>query len=226
MTSNGPCKCLFIPKLFNNLICINDCSYILLRQRHNWISLRWDLLYLTIKYNLIHKESGGCLYEETVATAFVRFTAGFTVRGCGKAFQSTLIPQGEVAKMQYDLLLLASAIMVGVVLVVTIIFLYVIVRFRQKERSGRLYSRASWRESQARNYMDSYSDYSFTNLSCSNSYIYIQTCWCKCDGEKNIDKDTIVVDVTANLYWWEFSYKSEKIVTSQDLVIPTGKKCI
>ena len=31
--------CLF-PKLFNNLICINDCSYILLRQRHNWISLR------------------------------------------------------------------------------------------------------------------------------------------------------------------------------------------
>lgn len=47
--------------------------------------------------------------------------------GCGKAFQSTLIPQGEVAKMQYDLLLLASAIMVGVVLVVTIIFLYVIV---------------------------------------------------------------------------------------------------
>ncbi|MEC2507696.1 cytochrome b, partial [Bacillus cereus] len=35
--------------------------------------------------------------------------------GCGKAFQSTLIPQGEVAKMQYDLLLLASAIMVGVV---------------------------------------------------------------------------------------------------------------
>ena len=44
--------------------------------------------------------------------------------------------------------------------------------------------------------------------------------------KKNIDKDTIVVDVTANLYWWEFSYKSEKIVTSQDLVIPTGKKCI
>lgn len=35
--------------------------------------------------------------------------------------------------MQYDLLLLASAIMVGVVLVVTIIFLYVIVRFRQKK---------------------------------------------------------------------------------------------
>ena len=40
--------------------------------------------------------------------------------------------------------------------------------------------------------------------------------------KKNIDKDTIVVDVTANLYWWEFSYKS-KIVTSQDLVIPQVK---
>ena len=44
--------------------------------------------------------------------------------------------------------------------------------------------------------------------------------------KKNIDKDTIVVDVTANLYWWEFSYKSEKIVTSQDLVIPQVRKCI
>ena len=45
--------------------------------------------------------------------------------------------------MQYDLLLLASAIMVGVVLVVTIIFLYVMCAFPTKERSGRLYSRAS-----------------------------------------------------------------------------------
>lgn len=97
----------------------------------DFFTLRFTLLNYKVQSNSQGK--WGCLYEETVATAFVRFTAGFTVRGCGKAFQSTLIPQGEVAKMQYDLLLLASAIMVGVVLVVTIIFLYVIVRFRQRK---------------------------------------------------------------------------------------------
>ena len=45
--------------------------------------------------------------------------------------------------MQYDLLLLASAIMVGVVLVVTIIFFICNCAFPTKERSGRLYSGAS-----------------------------------------------------------------------------------
>ena len=121
--------------------------------------------------------------------------------GCGKAFQSTLIPQGEVAKMQYDLLLLASAIMIGVVLVVTIIFLYVIVRFRQRKGQE--------------NYIPKQVPtvtYTFKLADVSGM------------EKKNIDKDTIVVDVTANLYWWEFSYNNEKLVTSQDLVIPTGKK--
>ena len=124
--------------------------------------------------------------------------------GCGKAFQSTLIPQGEVAKMQYDLLLLASAIMIGVVLVVTIIFLYVIVRFRQRKGQENYIPKQVLAVPTV--------TYTFKLADVSGM------------EKKNIDKDTIVVDVTANLYWWEFSYNNEKLVTSQDLVIPTGKK--
>ena len=41
--------------------------------------------------------------------------------------------------------------------------------------------------------------------------------------EKGKSKE-LVIDVTANLYWWEFSYPNEKIVTSQELVVPTDKK--
>ena len=35
-----------------------------------------------------------------------------------------------------------------------------------------------------------------------------------------------VVNVRANLYWWEFEYPNEKIVTSQELVVPTDEKSL
>ena len=35
---------------------------------------------------------------------------------------------------------------------------------------------------------------------------------------------TVVVNVRANLYWWEFEYPDEEIVTSQELVVPTDEK--
>ena len=53
--------------------------------------------------------------------------------GCGEPFLSTLQPAGEVAQTQYDLMLLSTAIMVGVIIVVVLIFLYVIFKFRRKD---------------------------------------------------------------------------------------------
>ncbi|WP_242260136.1 MULTISPECIES: cytochrome c oxidase subunit II [unclassified Bacillus cereus group] len=144
--------------------------------------------------------------------------------GCGKAFQSTLIPQGEVAKMQYDLLLLASAIMVGVVLVVTIIFLYVIVRFRQKKGQEDYIPEQVEGNHKLEIIWTVIPIILLLILAVPTVTYTFKLADVSTMEKKNIDKDTIVVDVTANLYWWEFSYKSEKIVTSQDLVIPTGKK--
>ena len=37
-------------------------------------------------------------------------------------------------------------------------------------------------------------------------------------------KDALVVNVRANLYWWEFEYPDLGIVTGQDLVVPTDEK--
>ena len=54
--------------------------------------------------------------------------------GCGEPFLSALQPAGEVAQAQYDLMLLSTAIMVGVIIVVVLIFLYVIFKFRTKRR--------------------------------------------------------------------------------------------
>ena len=52
--------------------------------------------------------------------------------GCGEPYLSALRPAGEVAQSQYELMLLSTAIMVGVIAVVTIIFIYVVTKFRRK----------------------------------------------------------------------------------------------
>ena len=63
--------------------------------------------------------------------------------GCGEPHLSTLQPAGEVAQTQYDLMLLSTAIMVGVIIVVVLIFLFVIFKFRRKDDR---YSKASRRK--------------------------------------------------------------------------------
>lgn len=53
--------------------------------------------------------------------------------GCGKPYLSALKPAGEVAKTQFNLMILATSIMVGVILVVSLIFVIVLIRFRRKD---------------------------------------------------------------------------------------------
>jgi len=57
----------------------------------------------------------------------------FVLSGCGLPHLSTLQPAGEVAQTQYDLMVLSTSIMVGVIAVVTVIFLIVLFRFRRKD---------------------------------------------------------------------------------------------
>lgn len=65
--------------------------------------------------------------------------------GCGKPFLSTLQPAGEVADMQYSLMLLSTSIMVLVIVVVAIIFVYVVIRFRRRKGKKTKF-RSKWKE--------------------------------------------------------------------------------
>jgi cytochrome c oxidase subunit 2 len=38
------------------------------------------------------------------------------------------------------------------------------------------------------------------------------------------DSKALVINVRSHLYWWDFEYPGQKIVTSQDLVVPTDEK--
>ncbi|MBO1913582.1 hypothetical protein J4G37_53300, partial [Microvirga sp. 3-52] len=53
--------------------------------------------------------------------------------GCGQEELSTLLPAGQVAKDQFNLLLLSSGIMLLVILVVVIIYVIALVRFRRSK---------------------------------------------------------------------------------------------
>lgn len=142
--------------------------------------------------------------------------------GCGKPFQSTLIPQGEVAKSQYDLMILSTGIMVFVVVIVSILFLYVIIKFRSKKGQENFVPI----QVEGNHKLELIWTIIPIILLIILAVPTIITTFNLADTTEmeNENSDAIVVNVTANLYWWEFEYEGKKIITSQELVIPTGEK--
>nr|WP_141431404.1 cytochrome c oxidase subunit II [Bacillus sp. 03113] len=143
--------------------------------------------------------------------------------GCGKPFLSTLEPAGEVARTQYHLMFLSTVIMVGVIAAVTFIFILVLIKFRRKNDAipkqieGSHTLEVLWTV--------------IPILLLVILAIPTVTSTFKLADTSNMDKknnegkrDALVVHVRANLFWWEFEYPDQGIVTSQELVVPTGEK--
>lgn len=149
-----------------------------------------------------------------------------TLVGCGKNELSALRPAGEVAKDQFNLMMLAVGIMVFVIIVVVAIFILAVFKFRRgkvgedfvpKDVHGNHKLEVIW-----------------TTIPIILLIILaIPTVMLtfKLADTKAMDKvdakgknKEMIVNVTANLYWWEFEYPNEGIVTSQELVVPTDTK--
>ncbi|WP_080846618.1 cytochrome c oxidase subunit II [Cytobacillus gottheilii] len=143
--------------------------------------------------------------------------------GCGEPFLSTLQPAGEVARTQYDLMLLSVVIMVGVIIVVTAIFLIVLFKFRRKDESIPKQVEGSHKL-----------EIIWTVIPILLLLVLaVPTVKATFDladvtpmEETNEDgkTDVMTVNVRANLYWWEFEYPNEEILTSQELVVPTDER--
>ena len=146
--------------------------------------------------------------------------------GCGEEYLSTLQPSGQVGRDQFNLLLLASAIMTFVIVVVVIIYVIVIVKFRRskvgenvmpKQVEGSHTLEIIWTvipiillvilAVPTVMYTYKHADVSAKDF---------------VDDEGN--KTAVTVNVTAKLYWWEFEYPDLGIVTAQELVVPTNEK--
>jgi cytochrome c oxidase subunit 2 len=149
----------------------------------------------------------------------------FMLSGCGIASMSTLKPAGEVARTQYNLMLLSTLIMVLVVAVVTVLFLIVLFRFRRKRGDETIPKQVEGNHKL---------EIIWTVIPIILLIILtvptIKTTFDLADTQamdkKGEDgkRDVLVVNVRANLYWWEFEYPDLGIVTSQDLVVPTDEK--
>ncbi|MBT2581825.1 cytochrome c oxidase subunit II [Planococcus sp. ISL-109] len=146
--------------------------------------------------------------------------------GCGREEISTLIPAGKVAQDQFNLLILSSVVMLFVIIVVSIIYVLAIVKFRrskvgedmipeQVEGSARL--EFIWTAIPIVLLLilavpTVYSTFDLADVTAMDA----QT-------EEGI-AESLTVNVTGKLYWWEFEYPEQGIITAQELVVPTGER--
>ncbi|WP_064093839.1 cytochrome c oxidase subunit II [Rossellomorea aquimaris] len=145
--------------------------------------------------------------------------------GCGEPFLSTLQPAGEVAQSQYDLMILSTLIMVLVIIVVVIVYMVAIIRFRRKKGDTTIPKQVEGSHTL---------EIVWTVIpiilllilavpTVTSTFELADT---KAMEKKDKDgnREVLVVNVRANLYWWEFEYPDQKIITSQELVVPTDER--
>ncbi|MXQ49775.1 cytochrome c oxidase subunit II [Salinicoccus hispanicus] len=146
--------------------------------------------------------------------------------GCGKNHLSTLRPAGEVGQEQFDLMLLSIIIMLFVVIVVSIIFTLAVVKSRRKNLGEDFEPKDVAGNHTLEVIWTAIPIILLIILAVPTVYLTFKQADTQAmendDGEVNSEE--IVVNVTANQYWWEFEYPNVDVVTSQELVVPTDKK--
>lgn len=146
--------------------------------------------------------------------------------GCGREEISTLMPAGKVAQDQFNLLILSSIVMLFVIVVVTIIYVLAIVKFRrskvgedmipeQVEGSARL--EFIWTAIPIVLLLilavpTVYSTFDLADVTAMDAQ------------DEEGAAENLTVNVTGKLYWWEFEYPEQEIRTAQELVVPTGER--
>ncbi|GAA0338733.1 cytochrome c oxidase subunit II [Bacillus carboniphilus] len=150
--------------------------------------------------------------------------ASLFLAGCGEPYLSTLRPAGSVAQTQYELMILSTLIMVLVIVAVTVIFLIVIIKFKRKKGDDSIPEQVEGSHKL---------EIIWTTIpillllvlavpTVAATFNLADVSGMEEDEEGN--RDGLVVNVRANLYWWEFEYPDHGVITSQDLVVPTGQK--
>lgn len=146
--------------------------------------------------------------------------------GCeqGKPYLSTLNPAGDVAELQYGLMKLSTLIMVGVIVVVTVIFLLILFRFRRKDEN------MIPKQVEGNHKLEIIWTVIPILLLLILAVPTVAATFKLADVSPSEKKDShgkrnvLVVNVRSNLYWWEFEYPDLGLVTSQELVVPTNEK--
>lgn len=141
----------------------------------------------------------------------------FLLSGCGLENLSALDPKGPVADKQLSLIIISLSVMIGVFVVVAIIYVYVLIRFRK--RPGQTGVPKQVEGSHKLEIIWTVIPFILLFVIAVPTVKYAF----ELDRDYSKDPNALQVKVTGHQFWWEFEYMNEKIVTAQDLVIPTGR---
>ena len=145
---------------------------------------------------------------------------------CGEEYITTLKPAGAVGREQFNLLLYSIVIMAFVTIVVSVLYFYAFMKYRRskqeqnhmpKQVEGSHALEVIWTVIPIILLLiltvpTIVSTYKFADVKAMD------------EVDENGNKKALTVNVTAKLYWWEFEYPEQGIVTAQELVVPTGEK--
>lgn len=155
-------------------------------------------------------------------TALLVFLAG-----CGREEISTLLPAGEVAQDQFNLLILSSLVMAFVIIVVTIIYVLAIVKFRRSKIGEDVIPEQVEGSAKLEFLWTAIPIVLILILAVPTVYSTFDLADVSTMDVQAEDSDSmtnLTVNVTAKLYWWEFEYPEQGIVTAQELVVPTNER--
>lgn len=172
----------------------------------------------------------GAMNRSIWRTLFVLLAATVLLTGCGKPFISVLQPQGPVAEELLFIIKLSIAIMLIVFFVVMFIFIYVIVKFREKpgdrgypeQVEGSTKLEVTWTVIPIILLLILAVPTIISTFSLAETYPGDAA-----QGESaqaSQDEKPLLIKVTAHQYWWEVEYPDYGIVTAQDIYIPTGER--
>ena len=155
-------------------------------------------------------------------TALLVFLAG-----CGREEISTLLPAGEVAQDQFNLLILSTIVMAFVIIVVTIIYVLAIVKFRRSKVGEDVIPEQVEGSAKLEFLWTAIPIVLILILAVPTVYSTFDLADVSTMDVQAEDSDAmtnLTVNVTAKLYWWEFEYPEQGIVTAQELVVPTNER--
>jgi cytochrome c oxidase subunit 2 len=137
--------------------------------------------------------------------------------GCGAPYLSALDPKGPVAEEQLELMLLSAYIMLGVFVVVAIIFVYVLVRFRKRPGQDGIPEQIEGNHKL---------EILWTVIPIILLIILAVPTVTSTFKLAEIypEGEAVQVKVVGHQFWWQFEYPEEGIVTAQELYIPVGQK--
>jgi len=142
---------------------------------------------------------------------------------CGKEGVSALEPMGDEAHEEAKLMILSIAIMVIVVMIVGMMFAYVVIKFR-KRRNQEEYIPRQVEGSVVLEVI--WTVIPIILLAILAVPTVAKTFSISDTTSKDVTKDALVINVTANQFWWEFEYPDQKIVTGEEVVIPKKRDVI